>query len=315
VPRGRRRLKPHPSAPRLTRYTRRRLLAIGLLWLALAPLAAAQEATLVHGLWVWKGATVLGTARGAEQLRDFCRAQGINEVYVAVFSHGELDDAAALVSALALLHHGGIRVEALLSSTDADESGRHRDKLLAQVRTVVQFNQQHPHARIDGIHLDIEPQQRAQNKGPGNLRFLPGLVEAYAAVRALAQPAGLTVNADIQNKLLKGSLEERSSLMHALPRLTLMLYELSSPTDGSSSADKAAKLRTASRSFLDMAYAGVPAAGLATMVIALRTPDYGELLPQMLKTLDAAFAREPHYQGWARHSYNDTLSAAAASAH
>lgn len=290
------------------------LLAIGLLWLALAPLAAAQERTLVHGAWVWKGATVLGTARGSAQLRDFCRAQGINEVYVAVFSHGELDDA-AVASAIALLHHGGIRLQALLSSTDADQTGRHRDKLLAQVRAVMEFNQHHPHARIDGIHLDIEPQQRAQNKGPGNLRFLPGLVEAYAAVRALAQPAGLTVDADIQNKLLKGSLEERSSLLHALPRLTLMLYELSSPTDGSSSADKAAKLRTASRSFLDMAYAGLPATGLATMVIALRTPDYGELLPQMLKTLDAAYAKEPHYQGWARHSYNDTLSAAAASAH
>jgi hypothetical protein len=291
------------------------LLAIGLLWLALAPLALAQETTLVHGAWVWKGATVLGTARGSEQLRDFCRAQGINEVYVAVFSHGELEDAAALASAIALLHHDGIRLQALLSSTDADESGKHRDKLLAHVRAVVEFNQHHSNARIDGIHLDIEPQQRAENKGPGNLRFLPGLVEAYAAVRALAQPAGLTVNADIQNKLLKGSLEERSSLMHALPRLTLMLYELSSPTDGSSSADKAQKLRTASRSFLDMAYAGLPATGLATMVIALRTPDYGELLPQMLKTLDAAYAREPHYQGWARHSYNDTLSAAAASAH
>jgi hypothetical protein len=290
----------------------RLLLAIGLLWLALAPLAPAQERTLVHGLWVWKGAAVLGTARGSGQLRDFCRAQGINEVYVAVFSHGELEDAAALASAIALLHHGGIRVEALLSSTDADEGGKHRDKLLARVRAVVEFNQQHSSARIDGIHLDIEPQQRAENKGPGNLRFLPGLVEAYAAVRALAQPAGLTVNADIQNKLLKGSLEERSSLMHALPRLTLMLYELSSPTDGSSTADKAQKLRAASHSFLDMAYAGLPATGLATMVVGLRTPDYGELLPQMLKSLDVAYDREPHYQGWARHSYNDTLSAAAA---
>jgi hypothetical protein len=291
------------------------LLAIGLLWLALAPLAPARETTPVHGLWVWKGGTVLGTARGAEQLRDFCRAQGINEVYVAVFSHGQLDDAAALAPAIALLHHGGIRVEALLSSTDADERGKHRDKLLAQVRAVLAFDQRYPNARIDGIHLDIEPQQRAQNKGRGNLRFLPGLVEAYAAVRALAQPAGLTVNADIQNKLLKGNPAERSSLMHALPRLTLMLYELSSPTDGSSSADKAAKLRTASRSFLDMAYAGLPATGLATMVIGLRTPDYGELLPQMLKTLDAAHDQEPHYQGWARHSYNDTLAAPTAAPH
>jgi hypothetical protein len=46
------------------------------------------------------------------------------------------------------------------------------------------------------------------------------------------------------------------------------------------------------------------------MVIALRTPDYGALLPRMLETLDDANHSNPHYQGWARHSYNDSLDAA-----
>jgi hypothetical protein len=46
---------------------------------------------------------------------------------------------------------------------------------------------------------------------------------------------------------------------------------------------------------------------LAKMVIGLRTPDYGELLPQMLLTLDQANRMNPRYQGWARHSYNDSL--------
>jgi hypothetical protein len=49
---------------------------------------------------------------------------------------------------------------------------------------------------------------------------------------------------------------------------------------------------------------------LARMVIALRTPDYGELLPQMLKKLDDSNRANPHYMGWARHSYNDYLKAA-----
>ena len=42
------------------------------------------------------------------------------------------------------------------------------------------FNQKHPGERFDGIHLDIEPQQRPENKGSGNLGFLAGLVNAYA---------------------------------------------------------------------------------------------------------------------------------------
>jgi hypothetical protein len=200
-------------------------------------------------------------------------------------------------------------VEALLSSTDADEPGKHREKLLEQVRLIVRFNSQHTGARIDGIHLDIEPQQRPESQGARNLRFLPGLIETYRSVRSLADSAQLTMNADIQKKLLKGGLDERRALLQSLPRLTLMLYVLNGPNDGSNSEQKADKVRSASREFLHMAYQGVDSLDVATMVIALRTPDYGELLPQMLRTLDEANSSDPHYQGWARHSYNDVLEA------
>jgi hypothetical protein len=43
---------------------------------------AAQQ---VHGMWVWKSPDVLATPQGAERLRDFCKAQGINEVLCLVF--------------------------------------------------------------------------------------------------------------------------------------------------------------------------------------------------------------------------------------
>ena len=69
------------------------------------------------------------------------------------------------------LHRSNIRIEALLSSEDADEPGKHRDKLLDRVHEIVQFDQGHPKDQFDGIHLDIEPQQRPENKGPGNLGF------------------------------------------------------------------------------------------------------------------------------------------------
>jgi hypothetical protein len=43
-------------------------------------------------------------------------------------------------------------------------------------------------------------------------------------------------------------------------------------------------------------------------VIALRTPDYQDRLPTMLEALDESNHSNPHYAGWARHSYNDTLA-------
>lgn len=272
--------------------------------------AAAQGNAPVHGLWVWKGPAVLAAPRGAEALRDFCESQGVNEVYLSVSAHGDASADARFAHLIELLHRANIRVEALLSSEDADEAGKHRDKLLEHVREIIQFNASHPKNRFDGIHLDIEPQQRPENKGTGNLRFLPGLVDAYHAVRAEAEPAHLTVNADIQNKLLKGSLAERKMLLSSLPRLTLMLYELSSPNDGDTVEKKVEKLQAASQKFLAMAYQDLPDSSSAKMVIGLRTPDYGDLLPEMLKTLDEADGANPHYAGWARHSYNDTLPAA-----
>jgi hypothetical protein len=85
-------------------------------------------------------------------------------------------------------------------------------------------------------------QQRPEDKGAGNLRFLPRLVDAYRAVRKIAEPAHLTVNADIQNKLLKGDAAQRKLLLTSLPRLTLMLDEVSSPNDGESVQKKTEKI-------------------------------------------------------------------------
>lgn len=269
--------------------------------------AFAADNAPVHGLWVWKGPAVLKSARDAEKLRDFCKAQGVNEVYVSVSERGQMMTEDSMSRTIDVLHQADIRVEALFSSENADEGGNHLEKLLGDVRTVAQFNQKNPRERFDGIHLDIEPQQRPENKGAGNLGFLPGLVEAYRAVRRISEPAGLTVNADIQNKLLKGSVGERRMLLSALPRLTLMMYELSSPTDGDSAEKKAEKARASSEKFLDMAYQDLGDAHLAKMVIALRTPDYDQLLPKMLAALDETNRANPHYLGWARHSYNDTV--------
>jgi hypothetical protein len=271
--------------------------------------APAQVSGPVHGLWVWKGPSIVATTGGIEKLRDFCRSEGVNEIYISVSSQGKRleGDFPRLID---VLHRSGVRVEALLSSEDADEAGSHREKLLDNVRQIVRFNEDHPERRFDGIHLDIEPQQRPENKGPGNLRFLPGLVEAYRDVHRVAEPAGLTVNADIQNKLLKGELSQRKMLLASLPRLTLMLYEVSSPNDGESTEQKTERIKAASQKFIAMAYEDLNGANLATMVIGLRTSDYGRLLSDMLRSVDEANSSNRHYAGSARHAYNDMVQAA-----
>lgn len=271
---------------------------------------AGEGPAPVHGLWVWKSPTVLEEPRGAETLLEFCRSEDINEVYVSISQRSEADEEGRLAHLIALLHVSNIRIEALLSSTEADEPGKHRDTLLRHVQEIVEFNRRHAADRFDGIHLDVEPQQRPENKGSGNLRFLPDLADAFRAVSAVAEPAGMTVDADIQNKLLKGDSGERKMLLTSVPRITLMMYELSSPGDGENFEQKAEKAQNASQKFLSMAYDGLGDRNLAKMVIALRTPDYGELLPQMLKKLDDANRTNPHYLGWARHCYNDYLKGA-----
>ena len=274
-----------------------------------ADVGAQSVSTPTHGMWVWKSSSVLGASGGIEALSRFCGAHGVNEVYVSFSSTGGSAGRAAedvlLAKAIRVLHGSRIRVDALLSSTDADEEGKAREKLLGHIREVVAFNQSHPGDRFDGVHLDIEPQQRPENKGPGNLRFLPGLVATFRAARELTAPAHLSLNVDIQNKLLKGDVEQRRRLLTSVPRMTLMLYELSSPSDGETLAQKEEKLRSASRKFMEMAYAGLGERDLAKMAIGLRTPDYEQLLPQMLKTVDETLRGDPHYLGWALHSWND----------
>jgi hypothetical protein len=278
-----------------------------LLGLFASKASAGAAPGFVHGLWVWKSPAVLAEPHAAEALRDFCKSEGVNEVYVSVSERSEAAEESKLAHLINVLHRSDIRVEALLSSVDADEPGKHRETLLRHVREIVEFNQKHSSERFDGIHLDVEPQQRPENKGSGNLRFLPDLADAYRGVRGIAEPAGMTVNADIQNKLLKGNLDERRMLLSAAPRVTLMMYELSSPGDGESAEQKAETVEKASEKFLAMAYDGLNDRNLARMAIALRTPDYGSLLPQMLKKLDNSNRANPRYLGWARHSYNDTL--------
>jgi hypothetical protein len=269
--------------------------------------AQGEKDQFVHGVWVWRTPILLDLPARGEALRDFCRSNQINEVYLSFTSQNSAaPEQQEIEKLIELLHKSHIRVEALLSGADADQPGKHRDKLMGHVNEVVTFNREHAHQRFDGIHLDIEPQQRQENKGAGNLGFLPDLLDTYRAVLAVAQQNQMTVNADIPDKFLKADTSQRQALMSSLPRFTLMLYGLSSPGDGQA----AEKLRQASTNYMNAAYQGLSGNNLAKLAIGLRTADYQQQLPDMLRVVQDTLAPNPHFLGWAWHSYNDVTDAA-----
>jgi hypothetical protein len=269
------------------------------------PIALAaqfSDPSRVHGLWVWHATTILASGAESERLRAFALSEHINEVYLSVLSHGELADPRGACSLLNSLHHSQIRTEALLSSTNADEPGKHRERLLDEINAVIRFNVDHAHCRFDGIHLDLEPQQRPENKGPGNLGFVPHLIAAYREARDLARAAGLTLDVDVPIKVLKADVSQRRALFASVDRVTLMLYELNAAQDATP-GQKADTLRSASRRAFAESYAGLGGPGLAELIIGLRTQDYGESLPRMFELLDGTFGQDSRYGGWARHAY------------
>src|ERR1700722_1610281 len=93
----------------------------------------------VHGVWVWKSPTVLAAPRAAEALSDFCKSEGINEVYVSVSERSEASEEGRLDDPIPLFPRTNMRGEALLSSVDRHEPGKHRETLLRHVREVVLF--------------------------------------------------------------------------------------------------------------------------------------------------------------------------------
>src|SRR5277367_5328387 len=105
--------------------------------LTLSATARAAEGPS-HGLWVWKSAVVLAAPRGPEKLGEFCRSAGITEVYVSVHPHLTQPEERELAQLVGLLHGSKIRVEALVSSIDADESGSPRGKLMDHVHSILE---------------------------------------------------------------------------------------------------------------------------------------------------------------------------------
>lgn len=240
------------------------------------------EAPPTRGLWVWQTQHILQDQDGPAALRAFVGQHRLTEVYLstsrAVLAHPRLE---ALLSAL---HQDGIRVEALLGEPTWYLEER-RAEPLRRIAELVRWNQQHPTARFDGIHLDIEPHQLPDNKGPDNLAFLPGLIATLQEAQRAAQAAGLTLAADLPRKILRAEPTQGAALASACQRLFLMLYEM----------PRAADIAAAARLALRWG---------AGVVIGLRPRDHEGRLDELLVALQTSLAQERGYLGWALHDYD-----------
>ncbi len=271
--------------------------------------SSTGSSSSIHGLWVYNGNTVAATSSATDTLRDFAVSQHINTVYISALPTSGTPQLNSQISNLiSVLHQSKISVEALIGSSTADEPGAPRNALLATVQNVVQFDQQFSTTQFDGIHLDIEPQQRPENSGVNAIQFLPNLIETYREANALAVPANLVVDADIPIEVLRASADQRQALFTVLPRLTLMLYGVTSQSSGLSTQQQVTAIEQASQNYLNTAYGGLSGNNLATLAIGLNTADYGyDLMPTVLSAVDQSNAANAHYPGWSRYSYTDFL--------
>src|SRR6201996_6185101 len=97
-------------------------LLAAVLTLVPAAMARGQNGQVVHGVWVWRTPILLDLPARGEALRDFCRSHQINEVYLSFTSQNTAQpEQREIAKLIELLHKSHIRVEALLSSADADQ--------------------------------------------------------------------------------------------------------------------------------------------------------------------------------------------------
>ncbi len=268
-----------------------------------APAAAETVATaapqLARGLYVWKTAVLLDETDGATHLRELCASSGVGELYVSTPPPVLQDPRFAPF--LGALVRQGLRIEALFGEATwyrPDE----RDRLLGRIGDVARFNAAHAEARFAAVHLDIEPHQLPENKGPDNLTFLPDFTRAIASARDEAARAGMSLSVDIPRKLFRADAPSRAALFVAAPRFFLMLYEIHDP----SRADPAAMLTEVNAAVdqqLRLANEGLEPGAVGHIAVALRTEDYGTTTATVAQGMDSAHRGQAGFSGWAVHDY------------
>lgn len=137
-----------------------RLLPLLVVWMLMTASVLAEE---MRGMWVYKTKEIAASNDECARLFAFCEKREITDLFWQVhFTKPDektrvLDNAEKTRAVLQQAHAHSLRVHALFG----DPSHALREKhgvVLASTDAVIAFNQAGPeNARLDGIHLDIEP--------------------------------------------------------------------------------------------------------------------------------------------------------------
>jgi len=190
----------------------------------------AREASREYpplGLWVWSGGDLPGALDSVPRFKRNCLRRNVQQVYLSV-SQASLKEESFrrwLPYVVKELHAAGIRVSALL----AEPSWIYPDKrpvLIQHVRNILEWHNQFPNReRLDGIHLDLEPQVLPQwAEDPKSL--LGMLVETVAEVQRVLQdyqPA-VRLECDIHPVFAQTDPAALRRLIHHADSIHIMAY-------------------------------------------------------------------------------------------
>ncbi len=237
-----------------------------------------------HGTWVYKfgGQPLVEVDATGEKLSAFAKRNRLTEIYLSTGAVPLTEPRTPTLIRTLKTH--GLRVEALLSSPDAERA----------VTEVLEYNRTHPReARFDGVHYDYEPWI---NTGLDR-RWVPELLSVYRKARSKLQGTTLSFAADISAaKLASLPQEDQTALLEAASVLVLMAYEVPQ--------------HLVHRRSDGLLLKGIRS---GTMMIATRVKDFGPdacANGAVLTDLDTRYASSPQYAGWATFSYNDHLDPA-----
>ncbi len=158
-----------------------------------------------RAMWLWETKALLGNDLEQDRLLDFCRKNGMTEIFLQLpYEVEEKDDARKIVwdtskvkTLLSKLHGAAIKVHAL----DGDPRYALRewhDHVIATIQSVIQFNQSvQPDERFDGLRFDNEPYLLPHFAGVQKESILRQYLDLLRISKKAAGSASLEFGVDI----------------------------------------------------------------------------------------------------------------------
>ncbi|MCH8811079.1 MAG: hypothetical protein IID07_04555 [Gemmatimonadetes bacterium] len=161
--------------------------------------------SLRRAMWLWDTPAVTSGRDVLMRLVQFCRTEGITDLFVQLPYEAERVDGEWTISwnreslrpLIAELHAAGVTVHALDGDPRFSLPEWH-GQVIATIQSIIQYNRESPPAeRFDGIRHDIEPYLLPGFGGVRSTQILRQYLTIIAASRALAAQAGLVYGVDI----------------------------------------------------------------------------------------------------------------------